>query len=350
MLVGSRHMDSLVPPNPSDTFWTTPQVAHFLGISRQAINRRVKNRTLLGFSGPGVTWFPAWQFDPATEESRPEVTELLAAVPETVAAQALARWSVKCLDAADEDSPTPAQMLLDPATHDEALAMAGAWALAPHADDADDSGSEPEVPATAWTPSQAGSSGSQHAILLAAADLFARKGPGKVSLREIAAEAGVSYGLIYRFYRTKENLLAAVMDLLVTYGGDFLTKEPDAYSAIENSFGADVDAGQFGRMLTWSVIEETDPAALLGGVSSRGYRSQIDALWQTPVTPKIRSDFDSHVVASVVALVASVWDQYEPYLAELADQGDRDREEVRNQVTDLLKLLVFAARPNEETD
>lgn len=347
MLVSSHHMDTIVQPASSDLFWTTPQVSHFLGISRQAINRRVKNRTLLGFSGPGVTWFPAWQFDAATEEARPEVAELLAAVPGTIEAQALARWSVKRCDADDEASPTPAQLLVDPHTHDQALALAVAWAQDPGLDEGDGEPEDTTTAATTWTPSQAGSTGSQHAILLAAAELFARKGPGKVSLREVAAAAGVSYGLIYRFYRTKENLLAAVMELLVTYGGDYLTKEPDIYSAIENSFGADVDAGQFGRMLTWSVIEEADPGALLGGVSSRGYRQQIETLWEDPEPPRIRTSFDSHVVASVVALVASVWDQYEPYLAELANHSDRDREHVRNEVTELLQLLAYASRPQQ---
>ena len=60
----------------------------------------------------------------------------------------------------------------------------------------------------------------------------------------------------------------------------------------------------------------------------------------------MRSEFDSSVLASLIGLVASVWDLYEPYLSALADNAGREPEEARQEVTDLLKLLVYAARPN----
>lgn len=327
--------------------WTTPQVAEFLGISRQAINKRVRSRKMLGYPGDGATVFPVWQFDLENRRVRPEVPEFLAAFDEAVEPHAIAQWSITRIDASER---TPAELLLSPDSKDDVLRLAG-----DHASGAADENPAPDTESTArrtgkeiaeWTPSQAGSTGAQHAILLAAADLFARKGPAKVTLREIAAAADVSYGLIHRFYRTKENLLVAVMELLVTYGGERLSVEEDAYAAIENSFGADVDAGQFGRMLTWSVFEGTRPDRLLGGVRSRGYRSQIEALWESPVEPRVRDDFDSRVLASLIALVGGVWDLYGPYLTVLGDYPDRSREDVRQEVADMLKVLIYATRPD----
>ncbi|MGY0500329.1 TetR/AcrR family transcriptional regulator [Nocardia sp. FBN12] len=330
-----------------DDVWTTPQAAEFLGISRQAINKRVQNRKMLGYPGGGSTLFPVWQFDVENRGIRPEVPEFLAMFDADVAPHAIARWSITRID---EFARTPAELLLCPDTTGDALRLAGDYVADPVEEhsvpDAESSVQRADKEVVEWTPTRAGSTGAQQAILLAAADLFSRKGPAKVTLREIAAAADVSYGLIYRFYRTKENLLVAVMELLVTYGGERLSGEEDAYAAIENSFGADVDAGQFGRMLTWSVFEGTRPDRLLGGVRSRGYRSQIDALWENPVEPQVRAEFDSNVLASLVALVGSVWDLYEPYLTELADNPDRSREDVRQEVTDMLKVLVYATRPN----
>ncbi|MGW5076577.1 TetR/AcrR family transcriptional regulator [Rhodococcus sp. NPDC004095] len=330
-----------------DDVWTTPQAAEFLDISRQAINKRVQSRKMLGYPGDGVTLFPVWQFDLEKRRVRREVPEFLAAFDEDIEPYAIARWSIAKIDESDR---TPAELLLSPDTQEDALRLAGACTagsieecVAP----ATESGVKRTGKEVAeWTPSRAGSTGAQHAILLAAADLFARKGPAKVTLREIAAAANVSYGLIYRFYRTKENLLVAVMELLVTYGGERLSGEEDAYAAIENSFGADIDAGQFGRMLTWSVFEGTRPDRLLGGVRSRGYRSQIDALWENPVEPPVRAEFDSRVLASLIALVGAVWDLYEPYLTVLGDYPDRSREDVRQEVADMLKVLIYATRPN----
>lgn len=167
-----------------------------------------------------------------------------------------------------------------------------------------------------------------------------------MTLREVAAAADVSYGLIHRFYRTKENLLVAVMELLVGYGGDRLTAEKDAYDAIDNSIGADLDSGQFGRMLMWSIFEGIEPDRLLGEARSRGYRQHIEALWNNPTPPKIRDEFDPSVVAALLGVVGSVWDLYEPYMIELSDNRWRSREDLRREVSDLLKLLVYAARPD----
>lgn len=327
--------------------WTTPRVAEFLGISRQAINKRVQNRKMLGYPGDGKTLFPAWQFDLENPGVRSEVVAYLDAFDKSIPADAIARWSVT---PHEEYGHSPAELLLDPAGRAHALRLAqscpGASITALSRPAAGTGGARGRKDVAEWTPTSAGESGAQQAILLAAADLFARKGPAKVSLREVAAAAGVSYGLIHRFYRTKENLLVAVMGLLVNYGGERLTSEADAYAAIENSFGADLDAGQFGRMLAWAIFEGTEPKRLLGGVRSRGYRSQIEALWQDPVEPEVRREFDSNVLASLLALVGSVWDLYEPYLAELADTPDRDARDVRDEVTDMLKLLVYATRPD----
>lgn len=335
------------PAVSAEDLWTTPQVVKFLGISRQAINRYVRNRKMLGYPGSGVTLFPVWQFDSENRRIRPEVPEFLAAFDDDIAPHAIAQWSVTTIDEIDR---SPTELLLCPETKDDALRLAGAYAARPAgADSAPAAGSgAPHAgrAVTQWTPSRAGATDTQHAILLAAAELFARKGPAKVTLREIAAAADVSYGLIHRFYRTKENLLVAVMELLVTYGAERLSGEEDAYVAIENSFGADIDAGQFGRMLTWSIFEGTRPDRLLGGLRSRGYRSQIDALWENPVEPRVPAEFDSRVLASLLSLIGSVWNLYEPYINELADNPDRSREDIRREVTDMLKVLIYATRPN----
>ena len=80
--------------DPADETWTTPQVAEFLGISRQAINKRVRNRKMLGYAGSGSTLFPVWQFDIENKEIREEIPEFLAAFPEDVEPKMIANWAV----------------------------------------------------------------------------------------------------------------------------------------------------------------------------------------------------------------------------------------------------------------
>ncbi|HEX9067280.1 MAG TPA: helix-turn-helix domain-containing protein, partial [Ktedonobacterales bacterium] len=48
-------------------------------------------------------------------------------------------------------------------------------------------------------------------VFQAAARVFARRGLADTKVADIAAEAGMSHGLAYRYFETKEELFAAVV-------------------------------------------------------------------------------------------------------------------------------------------
>ncbi|OBH60208.1 TetR family transcriptional regulator [Mycobacterium colombiense] len=52
------------------------------------------------------------------------------------------------------------------------------------------------------------------AILEAATDLFAERGPAATSIRDIAARSNVNHGLVFRHFGIKEQLVGAVLDHL----------------------------------------------------------------------------------------------------------------------------------------
>ena len=52
------------------------------------------------------------------------------------------------------------------------------------------------------------------AILTAATDLFAERGPTATSVRDIAARADVNHGLVYRHFGAKDDLVAAALNHL----------------------------------------------------------------------------------------------------------------------------------------
>ncbi|HVQ85276.1 MAG TPA: helix-turn-helix domain-containing protein [Mycobacterium sp.] len=54
------------------------------------------------------------------------------------------------------------------------------------------------------------------AILEAATDLFAERGPAATSIRDIGARSKVNHGLVFRHFGTKEQLVGAVLDHLGT--------------------------------------------------------------------------------------------------------------------------------------
>jgi AcrR family transcriptional regulator len=54
------------------------------------------------------------------------------------------------------------------------------------------------------------------AILQAATDLFAERGPAATSIRDIAARSKVNHGLVFRHFGTKDQVVGAVLDNLGT--------------------------------------------------------------------------------------------------------------------------------------
>ncbi|MGB7146711.1 TetR/AcrR family transcriptional regulator [Mycobacterium sp.] len=58
------------------------------------------------------------------------------------------------------------------------------------------------------------------AVLQAAGELFAEKGPAATSIREVAARAGVNHGLLHRHFGNKRQLLAATLQNLADSAAD----------------------------------------------------------------------------------------------------------------------------------
>ncbi len=66
------------------------------------------------------------------------------------------------------------------------------------------------------------------AILEAATDLFAERGPAATSIRDIAARSNVNHGLVFRHFGTKEQLVGAVLDHLGANLTDLLRSDAPA--------------------------------------------------------------------------------------------------------------------------
>jgi TetR/AcrR family transcriptional regulator, repressor for neighboring sulfatase len=58
------------------------------------------------------------------------------------------------------------------------------------------------------------------AVLTAAADLFAERGPAATSIRDVARLAGINHGLIHRHVGSKDQLVGAVLDYLGQHVAD----------------------------------------------------------------------------------------------------------------------------------
>lgn len=181
------------------------------------------------------------------------------------------------------------------------------------------------------------------AILVAAGELFATRGPSQVSLREVAERAGVNYGLIHHYFGTKEGLLIELMRLYTTYGRTFVN--PDASESTAQLF--DAESGRFAEIFTSMVLDGADPRKVFGETATmEAYTESVEALWRRQGDPA-EAPFEAKVVAGFVMFNILVWDLYAPYIRVLASLEDRELPELRDEVLALLQHLLTAFGPGQ---
>ena len=90
-------------------------------------------------------------------------------------------------------------------------------------------------------------------IIDATLSLWSDKGPAEVSLRSIAARAGVNYGLVYRHFKTKEAVIRAAMDRVVARSMFFIEDSKDLVEAIDSVLPR--STGAHARLLAWAILQ-----------------------------------------------------------------------------------------------
>ena len=191
-----------------------------------------------------------------------------------------------------------------------------------------------------------GPDGAKGAILRAAAELMAERSPSEVTLREIAARAGVNYGLIHRHYGTKDRLLVEIFQEFTDYGAEQIRASGSIHEAIERTFM--LDAGGFARILSWAALDGVPPDKTFADRSGMAvFQGLIAEEWGNGTGPQRRDQFDPRVVSSFVMLMISVWDFFAPYMQQVDGWDDRELDDAHREVLELMQTVVTTAAPRE---
>lgn len=148
------------------------------------------------------------------------------------------------------------------------------------------------------------------ALVAAATRLFADRGPAAVSVRDLAAEAGVNHGLVHRHFGSKEGLLAVVMTDLAGQVQDALGEAAEDESLgdlVQRIAAATEQVESYWRILARVILEGRDPAELQQGFPVMG---RIMAAARRQATNQ--ADADAGVV--MLAAFALGMRTFEPYL------------------------------------
>jgi AcrR family transcriptional regulator len=103
------------------------------------------------------------------------------------------------------------------------------------------------------------------ALVSAATELFAARGPDGVSLREIAAHAGLNYGLIHQYVGSKDELLRLVIARSTSTTAARFAQAGGVGEALELLQGpVGADRPPYPRLLAWAILQGRDPRELAG--------------------------------------------------------------------------------------
>jgi AcrR family transcriptional regulator len=172
-------------------------------------------------------------------------------------------------------------------------------------------------------------------IVAAAEELFSVRSPSEVSLREIAARAGVQHSLITRHFGSKDALVREVVERTL-----------DGYVAAVSSCDDAVDGfvralehvaahpASFQAMARALIDEAGDAPRIDPTAGLRIHRDQLGSCADDA------DDVDPDVLVVALMAFTSGWAFLEDRWLRTAGLGDADRARVRGQIAQLIRRLV----------
>jgi AcrR family transcriptional regulator len=163
------------------------------------------------------------------------------------------------------------------------------------------------------------------AIVAAATELLARKGPDGFGLAELGTRAGISFGLIHRYFGGKEGLLKEALRqpfarqlarVLELYPDDGETRRGPA-PLVELLFNAQERNPDYVRLIAWGVLTE-----LLTDDVFAAQRPIVDSLldrYRRDLLADGATDVDARAVAALLLTATLGFQLFRPMLRSLLE-------------------------------
>jgi AcrR family transcriptional regulator len=164
------------------------------------------------------------------------------------------------------------------------------------------------------------------AILDAATDLFAERGPAATSIRDIAARSKVNHGLVFRHFGTKEQLVGAVLDHL-GMTSTRMRRSGASQAELENAGDRQL------RVLA---------RALLDGYPAGKLQTQFPGMSELldAIRPRHSDDRSARLAVANAAALQFGWRLFEPFLRASTGLDELSEDELRAAVAGEMARIV----------
>ena len=183
-------------------------------------------------------------------------------------------------------------------------------------------------------------------ILAAARRLFSEKGLHGTSLRDLEKASSVSKGLILHHFETKENLYAAVQDLLVQeYTAQMAARREVSKdllemitNAVRESLSYNKSNTEFRRIALWSYLEGLERTTEL---EKRFTTSLIDGMHAGQESGLVRDDIDVFLMPFIIRGTIDYWIRKEALRGEMSTELQNDNGASDDDLVDALVRLML---------
>jgi TetR/AcrR family transcriptional regulator len=183
-------------------------------------------------------------------------------------------------------------------------------------------------------------------ILTAARHLFSERGLYGTSIRDIENASGVSKGLILHHFGTKEDLYAAVQDLLAKEYIDMMSAQRQSSedfqkmvaSSIRNSFMHTRGNRDYRRISLWSYLEGKERNTEL---EQRFRMALITSMRNGQQSGLVRDDIDAFVMPFIIKGAIDYWIQKEEMIQKLTADEQNQEGGLDDRLIDALTRLFL---------
>ena len=185
------------------------------------------------------------------------------------------------------------------------------------------------------TPPAQGRDAVRAALLDAAAALFSARGPASVSVRDIAAQAGVNHGLVHRHFGSKQALVAGVLERGAREIAALVAGSEWKAGALGAVFSAAAARDAYWRLLARALLDGARPHELQHDFPTG--RLLVETFRERRRSGTLAAEFDPKLVAAGTMALGLGWLLFEPFVfaATGLDEGERDAVRL-----DLIRALV----------
>ena len=168
------------------------------------------------------------------------------------------------------------------------------------------------------------------ALIESAAVLFAERGVSGVSLREIAAHAGVNHGLIHRHFGSKENLRKKTQEHLAKNIRDDIGTPDNLIDLLARAENAVQRHPLFWKVMARSFLDGT----IDGDVQSEFpfVRDFIEAVKAAQEQGLVTLNLDPRYIVAAICAYGLGMRAFERYIMEAAGLGDEPAEKVLAEI------------------